>query len=879
MPTLEEIYEKLCVLESEYERSGGLSPSDDVVVDFFNQDTVPGNEVLNSGISFLENVEISQSHASIIDSNSPGRLEATPKSLNVEEIQTVMLKVDNENVVCDYVVDSSSTVNDIHENVLEASTVGGVDVEVVPYAGDSSYGARLQTSSDVSVYQTRQTFEVEDDKLWFMPKSNVLLTYGVGGTNLLCEVSEPLHQFPLPQYSLLNFAVGLWTDVVLLGASEISASMKTVAGSFVRMGFALNMEDNLNGYLLLLESDINGSWIRFYSVKDGLIELVAEQVLAISLALDVEYELLANFDGEFLSVELDGSVVLQYTLSGNDLIEYRGMKRESGVAVMATSSVEFGWVETKGVYEPINVASEGSVLFEVCSSGSDILSWENVELESSVVSGRVELDYSIDNGVTFQPVPMAIIEYPSPVTKRFNIDFIPVQNGVVNSIVFRARLYDTASGWVKRLHVFYEDVARPAYELNNIELDSYGRFVLPAGELSGTVTTTESFVPDQLIGWESFISDSHVGVSNVPVLSITSMCTVTVDSFQVGHEAQYIVDSDINSYWESLRDKDSYMMFEFPDEMELHGFRWVKKALIEGAVYYQFQVFDEVAGNYRTIHSFGYESNADVEHMFPEPVIGKKFRIWIDCVQPASRGNARFVDLFGRTSLGETGITYDYSLDSGVTWNTLVDPSDLASWVLVDGLTLRASLSRTDISADLFLRKLGVRFRGRSSLGNQITDILYDVSIGNLDITNIKTNQEIDVRGVEGNVFVLNARFLVNPNYVSEMLKPSFGGYKFFAYSSHLQAHVNNLLEQINGVISAADGDVTSDSLLDAIMVLIRNEIHQTSILGESDSGLNNILNAMATEISKLRTMVRYGDVGHLDEVLPSIVRNVNIFE
>jgi hypothetical protein len=252
----------------------------------------------------------------------------------------------------------------------------------------------------------------------------------------------------------------------------------------------------------------------------------------------------------------------------------------------------------------------------------------------------------------------------------------------------------------------------------------------------------------------------------------------------------------------------------------------------------------------------------------------------IDCVQPMSFGNARFIDIFGRALGGMVSIDYEYSTDSGVTWTSSGSLLSLRSVPNESSLRLRAVVHRDDVLSDVFVRSFGARFSGRDSDGTQLTDIIYNVELGNRSIADFPVNQEIDMRGVLGNNFILGARFIVHPDYGHEQLKPKLGGYKFAVSSSKYQTQIDRLKNHIDSVLLRADRDPNRDMLSDAVIMLIGHELDkERQSNGEAGSVIHGLLNILQREMSALRSKMVVGDVGHLDEALPNIVRKVNILE
>lgn len=883
VPTIEQIYDKLCLLETQLtSMRDGFALSDDMVVDFFNLDTLPGREAENARIESLDNVSIQNGSATIIDPLlDEGFLQTATTQLDVSDIQSVELRPHDEDVQCQVVITPNSVQHEHYETWLSLVTTDALSVEVVPDTGQRDYGAKLQLESNDSPYLVRNDF-VDGDlhQVWFPEKSSVVWTtvnVGSGGVYdyiLRCQATEPLFQFPLPQYSLARYGMALWSDVLLKSTNGIATSFKQTSGGLFNVGLLLNMSNALDGLLLMMESDLNGSWVRLYKSTSGMLELITEQAMTFAWALGVDYEANVTLINNEIVLLVDGTSIFQYTLDYFNQVE----PGEFGVVVKATAEVDFAWIQVAGIFHPVFVAPDGEVLTELYTSGSDIETWGQIEIDTSIVSGEISIEYSLDD-ITYLPVPMATIQYPGAITKRFNIDSIPVNPGVNNNIRFKIKMHETGVGWVRRVLVTYNAIATPVYALNNMFVSQDG-FRLNPGELSGSVEMLHDIEPDQIYYWEKVISDEYRAANFVPIASILNQATVTVDSEQVPHTGDLIVDNDMGSYWESMRGDGSYVIFDFPSPVEIYGFRWIKKSLTEGAVYYHAQYFDAVQNAFVDIHNYGYEVNNDIRHDFPTPVKCQRFRIYIDCVQPMSFGNARFIDIFGRTLGGRVEINYEYSIDSGATWVAISGLLTLHDVLPEQNLRLRAMVEREDPLSDVFLRSFGVRFAGRDSAGIQLTDIKYSVQLGDRSITDMDINTELDMRGVLGSSFALNAHFIVNPNYAHEMLKPVLGGYRFMVSSSKYQTQIDFLRNHIYSVLYRADRDPLRDELADAVIMLIGHELDkERQSNGEEGSIIHGLLNVLQKEISRLNSQMVAGDTGHLDEALPNIVRRANLLD
>ena len=103
MPSLEQIYEKLVILENKIsEVRDGFSLLDDVVADYFNINTLPGNEIVNERIDELNNVEIKDGQATIINpAVAEGHLKTDIFNFTVTTPQTVQLRPIDEDIHVD----------------------------------------------------------------------------------------------------------------------------------------------------------------------------------------------------------------------------------------------------------------------------------------------------------------------------------------------------------------------------------------------------------------------------------------------------------------------------------------------------------------------------------------------------------------------------------------------------------------------------------------------------------------------------------------------------------------------------------------------------------------------------------------------------------
>ena len=541
---------------------------------------------------------------------------------------------------------------------------------------------------------------------------------------------------------------------------------------------------------------------------------------------------------------------------------------------MATSTVQFNWLETYGTAKTVIAALEGAVTTAIFSP-TDLAQWTSLELESSVLQGRIEIDYSIDGGVSFIPVPLAIIQFPTPITKIFDLTTIALSN----SIVFRARLYDTGTiGWLRGIKLRYLSQPESPYIFENVTILN-NTFRLEDGALSGSLTTKQAFLPSQIYSWDKIISD-HVQTELLePLGSLNNKLTsVIVDSYQDPFVGENIIDDSLTTYWESKRSTDSWMIFDFADPVEIHKFRWVKKSATDSATFYSFQVFNEETNEFVPVQTFGYEVNADITHILDNPVKGKRFRIYINCVQPMSFGNARFIDLFGRAVFVNSTLQYQYSIDEGATYLNVPEDNSLVSLPIHIPVKFRVVFNRSKPDAELFLREANIRFVGRDSRATQITDLQYDIWIGDKFICNLTPFVGHDIRCINGNNIQIKIRFLINPNYRFEGIKPWLSGYRIGVSCSQYQEQIDELQEHINSVIWRADRDPSQDKLIDAVLGLIAQEIeHINNSETDVDKIIIRLMSYLKAEMSKNRSRIVLGDTGHLDEVLPSELFNANI--
>jgi hypothetical protein len=688
----------------------------------------------------------------------------------------------------------------------------------------------------------------------------------------------------MPQYSLARFGVALWSDATLNERSEIRVAVTPTDGAFVRTGVAIRMVDILNGYFAMLESEMTGSFVRLYKVVNGVVSKIAETQYNGSFVIGRKYEIWAKAQQNIISIHVDGILALQHTIEYIDMVTTDG---DFGVVTLAPSAVRYSWIEMRGKYGNINVADDGTVTTPIVNIGTDLSKWLSVEINSGILKGRIEVDYSLDGGNTFHIVPFAIIQYPDAVTKKFSLESVPVFPGVNNSIMFRLRMSGTGiTGWVRDIKLIYAASPEVPFILDNITVGD-GTFKLVSGAQAGTVTTKYGFLPHQIYRWDKFVTEDYNSVDISPPTNITNLATITSDSAQANHEVAYAFDGDLNTYWESMRGQQSWIMFDFAEDVEIFGFRWVKKSPTDGATFYKFQKFNTDTQIFEDIHVYGFEVNADIRHDLAVPVKGKRFRILVECVQPMSFGNARLIEIFGRPQIMATSIKYEYSYDGGIIWHPIAMPRngracsrnwDLGQLSITSALKFRATLQRNVASANVYIRKFGASFVGRDVRADQITDLIYDLQVGDRLITNCPPNQEIDIRCSTGNRIQLKIKFVINPEFLFAHVKPSLGGYKIGLSSAKYQAQIDILQDHIYGVIKRADKDPYQDKLIDAILFLIAQQIEIAANNGSGiDGALNNILTEINKEVAKNRSRMVMGDVGHLDEALPSEVLDANI--
>lgn len=892
MPTIEEVYLKLIELEQQISAKDGFALADDTISDFFNINTLPGREAENPSIAELINVQVANGNATLIKpaTEQNGLLVTKAFQTQLESITSVCVRPINEDIRAQYIVAATDQATESRELEIEfINNEFTQNIELVPNNGQGDfYGAHLVAGNNVTSYSHRETFAYGNTgALWFVEKTNVewkiIDLYNNNssasvGNILQCKVTEPLNYFAMPQYSLNRFGMALWTDANITNKTEMRVMVTPIEGVVIKTGIAFRMHDVLNGYFAMLESDINGSFIRLYKINNGLITQIATVNYNGELVLNQSYELWVKALQENIEVYINGILVLSHTLAPTDIISVDG---DFGVINGATTTVRYTWIEMQGECEGVSVAAEGMVSTVPINVGTDISQWTSIELSSSIVSGTIELEYSLDHGASFSAIPYAIIQYPSPVTKKFSLESIPIQENGDNIIIFRARLVGTgANGWLHGLRLIYASRPMPPFELTNVTI-SDGTFKLLPDARTGTVVTKYGFLPDLIYRWTRFIADDFNSVQNVPPTNLTQLATIQSDSHQEGHDIEWALDADLNTYWESLRGKQSWLLFDFPHEVVLTGFRWVKKSLTDGATFYKFQKYSPENNVFEDVETYGFEVNEDIRHNFAMPVQGQRFRLLIECVQPMSFGNARLIELFGHSEILSTNIKYEYSFD-GVEFFPIGQLKDnrpcSRSWDLSfapinQPIRLRATLNRSNLSANVYIRKFGVIFVGRDRRAQQITDLKYDLQIGDRLIANAPINQTIDVRCAIGNVVQMKIHFWVNPDLLFMHMKPVLAGYKILLSSSKSQAQIDTLQAQIDGVIQYADKDPAQTRLVDAILCLIA----QQSSGVQDRAAFNNLLTAINREIAKNRSRIVMGDVGHLDEALPSEVFDANI--
>lgn len=883
MPSLEQIYEKLDVLERKIsEVRDGFSLLDDVVADYFNINTQPGGEIVNQNIDELNNVAIADGQATMIDITAlEGHLKTSLFNFSVTKPQTVLLRPIGEDVRAEFLLTASTTEQNVIEQQLLFETNTFTDnVEVIDFNGQRDYGAKFVVSETTYLpYEMRWEFaEGGWGDLWTLEKSNILweiiniaLPAEEPNYVLQCKATEPLQIFTAPQYALNRFGIALWGDIKVGEVEKIKANLKATEGQWIRMGLALRMQDMLNGYFALLESEIAGSFVRLYKVCNGMVTKIAENIFAGDFVLNHSYEITASLLESQIQVFINDELALDYSLEPLDIVSVGG---SCGIVTMATSTVQCSWVETLGSARNVISPLEGSVT-TVPFTVDNVGSWLTLEVDSSILQGRLEIDYSVDGGTTFIPLPLATIEYPSPITKIFDMTSVPITLG--STLMFRARLYEIGmTGTLRELKLKYLTIPESPFVLDNVVVND-NRFELASGALQGSVTT-KSFSPKQIYSWDKIVSDHFQDTILDPITNLNDLCSVTVDSFQDPYVSDYIFDNSLDTYWESKRGADSWVMFEFPQVVEIHRFRWVKKTATDGATFYNFQVFDETAGLFVPVQTFGYEVNHDITHELDQPIRGKKFRLYINCVQPMSFGNARLIEIFGKSVISSSNIYYQYSLDDGITFNDVAHDFSLANLPISQPVKFRINFFRTNPSALLYVKKVGFRFVGRDPEAIQITDLQYDIWLGDKFIYNVSPFIPTDIRCVMGSSLQLKVRFLINNQYLFSGLKPWLSGYRIGISSSHYQEQLDALQAHINSVLWRADRSPDKDMLIDAIMGLIAQEAENiSSNETDVDQIILRLMSYLNTEISKNRSRIVMGDVGHLDESLPSELFDADI--
>lgn len=893
MPTIEEIYLKLTELEQQISAKDGFALADDTIADFFNINTLPGREAENPAIAELVNVQVANGNATLIkpavDQN--GLLVTKSFQTQLESITSVCIRPINEDIRAQYIISATDQSAEERELGLEfAYNQFAQNVELIPNSGQGDfYGAHLVAGSNITDYTFRETFAYgQSGALWFVERTNVewkiIDLYNNNsatsvGNVLQCKVTEPLNYFAMPQYSLNRFGVALWSDTNITHKTEMRIMVTPIEGATIKTGIAFRMHDILNGYFAMLESDISGSFVRLYKTNNGLITQIATVDYSGELVLNKSYEMWVRTLQENIEIYVDGILVLSHSLVPVDIVSVDG---DFGVITGATTTVRYTWIEMQGQCEGLYVAAEGTIATDPINVGTDISRWTSIELSSSIISGNVELEYSIDQGSTFSIVPYAIIQYPSPVAKKFSLESIPIQESGDNVIIFRARLVGTgANGWLHGLRLIYASQPVPPFELTNVTIAD-GTFKLLPDAHTGTIVTKHGFLPELIYRWTRFVADDFNSVQNVPPTNITNLAIIQGDSHQDEHSIDLALDADLNTYWESLRGQQSWVLFDFPHEVVLTGFRWVKKSPTDGATFYKFQKYSAESNTFEDIETYGFEVNEDIRHDFVTPAQGQRFRLLIECVQPMSFGNARLIEIFGHSEILSTNIQYEYSFD-GVQYLPIGELKDnrpcSRSWDLSFAPTnqpikLRATLNRSNLSANVYVRKFGAIFVGRDRRAQQITDLKYDLQIGDRQITNAPINQAIDVRCAIGNTVQMKVHFSINPALLFLHMKPVLAGYKILLSSSKSQAQIDMLQAQINGVIQYADKDPGQTRLVDAILCLIAQ---QTSSGVQDKAAFDSLLTAINREIAKNRSRIVMGDVGHLDETLPSEVFDANI--
>jgi hypothetical protein len=751
---------------------------------------------------------------------------------------------------------------------------------VVPDNGQRDYGVRLAATETTYIPCTQKWDFIDGSwgDIWTLEKSNVcwetvLVNSATNTFALQCTATEPLQTFPAPQYSLSRFGVALWGNVQTKDISEIRASMTTLDGQ-INMGLALRMQDALNGYFCLLSIEETVPYVSLYKSSNGMVSLITKTPFANEFTNNTSYELFAKVSQNNIQFYVDNVLYIDHFLEPLDIVSVDG---DFGIVIVATSTVQCNWIETVGNMRNVITPTVGLVTTAQLTV-SDLAQWTSIEIDSSILQGSIAIEYSIDSGNTFLPVPFANINYPSPITKRFDISNIPITLNAPNTIIFMATMYDIGStGWIRSIKVTYLTTSSLPYELNDIVVAG-NKFQLADNAYIGTLTTKHSFLPSQIYSWDTIVADQYQATILDSITNLYPLISaVTVDSYQESYIGDLIIDNSLDTYWESKRGADSWIIFDFMNPVEVHSFRWVKKSATDAATFYSFQVFDEESNQFVIVDTFGYEVNADITHTLTTPVKGSKFRIFINCVQPMSFGNARLIEIFGKSVVSSSTIQYQYSLDDGNTYHNVVN-YDLSALPVDRSIKFRCVLSRSRLDAVLSLQRASFRFVGRDKSAKQVTDLQYDLNIGDQFIYNLTPFHAHEISCITGNTLQLKIRFIIHPEHRFDGIKPWLSGYKLGITCSQYQSQIDALQAQINSVIWQADRDPNKDTLIDAIMCLIAQGIESLNANEtDVDKIILRLMSHLNIEISKNRSRIVLGDVGHLDEALPSELFNAKI--
>lgn len=888
---LEELSEKVTLLEQRlFELQNGIPLDGQFIADYFSHNVTPGQEALVGTLDSLNNIAINNGIAQIMTTMTlQGTLKSATFPIQIDHPGSLQLIPIKEDVKCQVEFGPNSVVAKKEEASVGFSWAVGnrslPSIEVVDAVSvelGENHGVHLKETVVSRQIIEEATFEFGTmGNMWFLARPNIMWQVNnpngnasnySSGNFLQCNAVIPT--VPFSGYATPisgNFCmdrVGLILSESNDGNTfKIEAEVSALPGNPIMMGIALQMKDVLNGYLGMLENDEMGSYVRLYKVHNGIVSKIAESTYTGSFLADTTYTVAGEIKNNLLRIYVNNSLSLQHILLSEQLVSKRG---EYGIACFAPQTMQCSKAKVFKEIVQASVAEQGEIVSDSLTI-PELANWLNVAVEANILQGYVEIDYSTDDGENYIAVPAGRIDYPNPSTTKILLSSIAaLQNK--NTLRFRLRLYNTGTtGWIKALKVAYQVQERPAVELQGVEVIGDVFRLSPNSGFVGTITMRESFHPQQIYRWESLIDSSYLGVQRLEQVVLNSQATVEVDSSSEGHGKEYLLDSDLSTYWESLRSRESWMCFNFQNEVELSGFRWVKKSVTDGSTFYRLQVYNEMENIFENIHSYGFEVNADVTHVLSTPVRGTRFRIWIDCVQPVSFGNARYIELYGRKIEGETGIKYEFSQDDGATFLPLPDNRSLTSLLPEKPIKLRATLMRDNLDCDMYVRSFGFRFCGRDNRGNQVSNIQYDIKIGDELLSNVLPYAVINISHLRGKTIKLIAKFEGSLDQISSDVFPTLSGYKMFLASSYYQSQLDELKRHLHGVILETGRMPDETSLCDAIRHLIRHEIKNSTLEPVNRGGLSK-------EVSRLRSKIALGDFADVAEgVAPSYnIFNVN---